>query len=239
MPARQIKSGVGSVARGPARRQTAAARIAATKPDPQPEHDRATLRARERTRIAGAKERHPFNNTDPLSLLRLFQFVLVYNRAQTAGFPTDSILRATCPIFEPDARSCDLLAAELLLGGHRLLAVDRSFLFGRVIECDPRVGVSLKRLARVLLKLDSYGNREIRKKPAAHDLARWYRSQYPDASLREISRFLGLDHTTVARWDREGVFKMNPEELEDNPIALGLAEILVALASKMGFKIKF
>jgi len=161
-------------------------------------------------RIEAARGRHPYDRLDPQTLYEIEQFrVLSYyvqkHRADIDIWPLASLIRA------PDTETCDRLITQLR--DTRLPAVHRRYSLGLLIERDPRIPLLLKPLVRRELQVDCYGRREIGP-PGAAQRALWYRSQHPDASWREIARYLGLDHRTVRRWVEAGLFRdlEEPEE---------------------------
>jgi hypothetical protein len=151
-------------------------------------------------RIAAARGRHPYDQIDPQTLYQIEQFRVLSFWAQKYGLD----IWAFAPLTrEPNTETCDRLMAQLR--DTRLPAVHHRYLLGLLMERDPRVPPLLKPLLRKELKLDRYGRRDIGK-PGVVERALWYRSQHPDASWREIARYLDLDHRTVRRWVEAGLF---------------------------------
>ena len=158
----------------------------------------------QQARIEAARGRHPYDRLDEETLRQIEQFRVLSFHLEKHKIDID--IRPLAPLMrDPDAKTRDRLYTQLDESPPDSLEA-RRYILGLLMERDPRVPSLAKPLLRKELQMDGYGHGEMAGRPGAAQRARWYKSQYPDATPREIARYLDIDHSTVGRWARAGLF---------------------------------
>jgi hypothetical protein len=101
-----------------------------------------------------------------------------------------------------------------------------------VARCADRYLSPPRELAELLsrhVRADSFAARDC-KKPLAFSRAAQYSAAYPEASVREIANYAGINHNTVARWRADGALKGLADAYET--LAPGITALMRKVSGK-------